>query len=832
MNLLKTWWSVWSDIWGIAITIFIITLLYAVLLCILKYRKKRIFTPNKVLFIGTFISASLFFYPIYSYEYQQLPAILNSLQNAFRLFALDGDYNSIISGFENYPAGIKPLYTFFGSVLGVFAPILTFGFILSFFKDLSAQLKYSFCFWARTHVFSELNEKTLSLAKNLLKEKRNKKFLIFPKSLIVFTDIVDKKEELSIELIEDAKELGAILFRKDLESVRFKRHFPFSFRKVYFYLISEDESEKIRHAESIIKHYDYKKVSLKVFSDDVRTELLLAAKPVKNMRLSRINDIQALIYHNLYENGVNLFKRARVINREEDKDGNVINEERLISVIIVGLGKYGCEMLKALTWFCQFTNHKLKINVFDTDENASEKFRNMCPELMSKEYNNNDSEGEPHYEIIIHSGIDVSVPAFERKLKTIDDATYIFVCLGDDAINLDTATKIRAICERIEYKYEDCNGVCNKPDIETIIYDSTLRKSMGITWNDIIGIPETPEKEGFAEKLVKPIKAIFKKVSELSLKILKLSHNPPEEKPSGLLNYKGEAYNILISGDLENFYASKTVIDSRLVKEGFAMHVAYNLIESKFEFAEAKTTEADWVAFLKEQNLYDSWRRYHNSIRLERQNFDIDYNEIKPGFSYYTLAEMDEFEKVESNDSLTAEEKKELKAELEETLKLPVLRRINEWHRVVYAKFNACMQDKEFAHAWKKELKSIIATSEKSFRFEYNYRSSITKAIHRQLLLNYNFKKIPVDKKWEDMSFDDKLEVAYIEHIRWNAYMRTEGYCHTTEKRNDLAKRHPLLIPVTGLSLKDLSKDAYGCPEDLDKPGLFSKLFKKSSERN
>ena len=216
--------------WIISPILFTVTLIVALVLTILLYFfkciKKITITPTNILFVGTFISAMSFFMPIYMNELTTFQAVMNSIQHAFRLFALDGDIFEKVIAFENYPDEIKSFYISFGSFLYTFAPLLTFGFILSFFKNLWAYIKYNICFWAKTHVFSELSEKTLALATALVENDKNKPILGFiPKILIVFTDIVDKKEELSLELIEDAKRMGAILFRKDLESVHFKKAF-------------------------------------------------------------------------------------------------------------------------------------------------------------------------------------------------------------------------------------------------------------------------------------------------------------------------------------------------------------------------------------------------------------------------------------------------------------------------------------------------------------------------------------------------------------------------------------------------------------------------------
>ena len=79
-------------------------------------------------------------------------------------------------------------------------------------------------------------------------------------------------------------------------------------------------------------------------------------------------------------------------------------------------------------------------------------------------------------------------------------------------------------------------------------------------------------------------------------------------------------------------------------------------------------------------------------------------------------------------------------------------------------------------------------------KFEYNYRSSIAKAIHEKLRKDMNekmgisFPGINMPRKEILENFDLCLQIGLIEHIRWNAYMRTEGYSYD-KKTNHLSKK-------------------------------------------
>jgi len=519
----------WVVLLCISLAVLIGAVSLAIALCILPYKRERRLTPNKVLVAGVGVSSTVLLFPFYLEStfdtvgfIECVKALIPSAFHAIRLFAFDGGYADCFESeiVRSLSAPVGTLYSCFGALLYVFAPMLTLSVVISFIKDASAFYKYARAWKKNIHVFSELNEKSLILAKSI-DENNNKasgKYKLIRKDLFVFCGVSREMDEKN-DLYEGAKEIGAICFSKDMDVIRFagkgKRQ-----SSLAFYLMSGCEEKNIRHAESVIKNYDLPGCSVRVFSEDIRCELLLAAKHVKNIHVTRINETQSLVYHNLDLNGLRLFRNARDLGKGD----------KVISAVIVGLGKIGIETLKALSWFCQMDGYSLKIKAFDKDADARDKFSVMCPELMDESLNGKNIPGESRYEIDIVGGVNVGSNSFVDAFSEITDATYVFVCLGSDVENLDAAVNIRSLTERIEYIADG-----RKPDIETVIYDPDISASMGMKWKNA---------ETQAQSL-------------------------------GVTNFKNEPYRIHMIGNLDELYSVNIMLDSQLIKEAEDANTRY-----------------------------------------------------------------------------------------------------------------------------------------------------------------------------------------------------------------------------------------------------------------
>ena len=99
---------------------------------------------------------------------------------------------------------------------------------------------------------------------------------------------------------------------------------------------------------------------------------------------------------------------------------------------------------------------------------------------------------------------------------------------------------------------------------------------------------------------------------------------------------------------------------------------------------------------------------------------------------------------------------------------------------------------------------------EEFWTYEYNYRSSMASAIHMKARIAC---KIPgADKMEKDLTEEERDIIEVLEHRRWNAYMRAEGYVFSGSKekssRNDLGKMHHDLVDFSSLSEEEKRKDS------------------------
>jgi len=483
----------------LSIALFLISVTAFICLTRNPGRAPRFFTPFRVFAAGVFLAAAVLFFPSFFRAFEPLTffsgfsAVLLSAHTAMRVFVLDGDFEIISVLLNGTPEWLELGYAALASFLYVLCPVLTSSFVLSFFQNISFRVNVLVHYWTDTYVFSELSQRSLALAKSIHEQEKS--------AFIIFTDVCGSDDESGYELQESAREMGAICIKNDITKVGLTFHSTNS--KISFFAIGEDESENTHQALQLVHTYGATKNRfLYIFSSNTESELLFSTISDGGMRVRRIDSLRSLINETLYHSGHFLFEEAA-----EMPDGT-----KKISAVILGLGSYGTEMLRALPWYCQMPGYDISIHAFDLSPHAESLFTAKCPELMSPLRNGIKEPGEAAYSISIHSGLDISSPAFREILSSLDAITYVFVALGEDLENIAAAAEMRVLCERL--------GKHRR--IQSAVYDSA-------------------------------------KVSALE----------------SVTDYRGHRYDLDFIGDLRTSFSAQVIINSELEKKALERHLRW-----------------------------------------------------------------------------------------------------------------------------------------------------------------------------------------------------------------------------------------------------------------
>lgn len=390
--------------------------------------------PLYALFIGVFLSSVFLIYPIYREAFKgdlaaTFKALIISAQNTIQFFTADSDYGLISDNITGLSGWIRDAYALLGTVLIILAPVLTFGFVMSFFKGITAQLKYMFHAAADTYVFSEINQNTVSLAESIRADN--------PKAIIIFTNAPHEEEQIDDDLLDRVNRLSVICYKQDISLVKIKP--GRSNKKTFVFALCEDESQSLSEVLQLIPKYrNRENTIIYLFSTSMESELLLTNLDKGNLIVRRINPLTSFVNYILSSQGDLLFTSAI-------DDGSNSKE---ISALILGAGQLGTEMLKALTWYCQMDNYRFSANAFDIDENCKDRIAAQCPELLDENYNGILVEGEAFYKIGIHA-CDVNTESFKKKVREIGNISYAFVSLGNDSLSISTAVNLRILFEQM-----------------------------------------------------------------------------------------------------------------------------------------------------------------------------------------------------------------------------------------------------------------------------------------------------------------------------------------------------------------------------------------------
>ena len=436
------------------------------------------------------------FYPLDGMESLTAPeTVLDSFVHALQTFSMDEDYTQYVQNGKTMIGLIadkngafwSAAYGIYASILNVAAPVVGGAFILDILTNMFPKIRLFFgyvFFWRKKYYFSELNDRSLALAKSIYENKRS----FFSRPLIVFTDTyVDSGDERSSERYSEARSYGAICLRDDIVFLWKAR-----LGKKKYFLIDDEEIGNLQTLTSLYteKNKIYlKNAKIYLFSqDDVYTQIIDRLKDTLDFgsEAQKPMIIPIQTYRNLMSNlFVKIPLYEPLLHKRKNASGTVD-----LNVTILGTGLIGTETFLSVYWFGQMLGCKLHINVISKE--SEKMFRSridyLNPEILQSGVQNspilsvrkNKPKNDPYFSLK-YLEADVQEYNFDTLLKSgthdgqsIFDTDYFIVALGSDADNLSVANQLQ--------KYIGTYHLTQRSEQKTVItyavYDAELSETL------------------------------------------------------------------------------------------------------------------------------------------------------------------------------------------------------------------------------------------------------------------------------------------------------------------------------------------------------------------
>jgi len=430
--------------------------------------------------------------------YSRIDEVFNSLIRTMQTFSLDENYfGSIVIGkklfFNEFNSRfLSEFYGLFASVLNICAPIISGAIILGILTSLFPRMKLFFMPFREKYVFSELNDRAICLAEDIIKETGNNK----KQPLIIFTDAyIDYNSEAISELLQRAKDIGAICIKDDLLEISF-----LYVKDLHFILIDKEDINNIHSLIALVTENIERfknKCHIYVFSQNPEASSIVK-KLIKDYNLETSEIIIKLIQE--YTGIVyNLFNDVPLYYPLLAKGLSNYSEKKELIVTIIGGGKIGMEVFLGTYWCAQMLDCKLRINVITKKaKKFKAKINYINREILLsgvdrqeflRVFPNQDIYAEPYASFSFYS-TDVESDGLFSILDKKDTtgfslllSDYFIIALGTDNLNITTADNLdRKIRREALNERRDLNELINKkPVIAYSVYDSKINEELNKT---------------------------------------------------------------------------------------------------------------------------------------------------------------------------------------------------------------------------------------------------------------------------------------------------------------------------------------------------------------
>lgn len=325
--------------------------------------------------------------------------------------------------------------TVYLDVLLTAAPIMSIGFVLSLFEGLTTRVMLRWWRWDEVVIFTTFDERSVSLGEELARRHaegggRRVAYL--------FTGA----DPNNADLLQRASALGARFVPGGVADLPRRWRKPAGALRIV--CLGDDLAATVSAAERALAVDEIRTrpdADVYVIVGPEVTRLAFNVDE-KTLRASVhiVDPVRAGVYQWLWA------EAGR-------PDGNLLgamthDATATLRAVIFGVGTYGEQVLRALSWFGQLDNShgtpcRLDLHGIDVDPHRESRLRADVPGLFELSSVAELPRQDAALSLTVHAGVDATTTDVDRILKAMEPVSLFWVATGDDTRNIRIAQRLR-----------------------------------------------------------------------------------------------------------------------------------------------------------------------------------------------------------------------------------------------------------------------------------------------------------------------------------------------------------------------------------------------------
>ena len=393
-------------------------------------RTLKALTASNLFLAVLFVSLFWFFICAYAHEVQPglgVDVIMGAVMSSIRMFLGELVFIDFAELLAKYGIAAGTVHAEFVTLICFVAPLMTFRAIISFLKLPLFSIRYQCSFLREVYLFSEVNERSVTLAQNIYQTRR--RWLGRP--MLVFCSASEEDKETYAQEIFS---IFGMTLPDPLDALYLRR---LNAQKISVYCIGKNEVSNVNEAIALQTRWPELPLRLYCFTSSPWAEEILDRQNAHALEkqddsnglfIRSINEAHRIVCQQLYDHPLFSTVEARASERTE------------LNVLVLGCGALGAEFARTSLYCGQMPGRTVRVTAVDQLETQSLRSQVLvnCPELEEHLV----KLGLPA-SIRFQGGVDLSGAQLEEVLMDNQEASYIIICTGDDFLNASVAHRVR-----------------------------------------------------------------------------------------------------------------------------------------------------------------------------------------------------------------------------------------------------------------------------------------------------------------------------------------------------------------------------------------------------